>query len=98
MSKHGVGGGARHLPRWTLLGSGKEEVVVTDYKRRRHCHGGGQWVGSPTAAGATVPSNGDAYKDEGGGLCDLKADGAPPPPLWLVCGFCLRERMNEKYK
>ncbi len=45
---------------------------------------------------AAIPYDGDAYNDEGGGLRDLEADGPPPPPSWLVCGFCLRERMNKK--
>ncbi len=47
---------------------------------------------------AAVPSDGDAYNDEGGGLRNLEVDGPPPPPLWLVCGFCLWERMKKNNK
>ena len=72
MAKLGVRGGAWHLPRWTLLGSSEEEVAATDDERHRHCYGGRLWVGSSPAAGANVLSDGDAYNDEGGGLCDLR--------------------------
>ena len=40
----------------------------------------------------------NADNDEGGGLCNLKADSPPPPPSWLVCEFCLPERMHKKDK
>ncbi len=33
-----------------------------------------------------------------GRLHDLEADGPPPPPSWLVCGFSLQERRNKKDK
>ena len=97
VAKCGVGGAWR-LPRWTLLGRGEEKVAATDDKRRCHRYGGRRWVGSSPAAGAAVPFNGDAYNDEGGGLRNLKADSPPPPPSWLVCEFCLPERMNKKDK
>ena len=98
MAKHGLGGGARHLTRWTLLGSGKEEVMATDDERRHHCYRGQRWVGSSPAAGSMVPSDGVTCNDEGGGPRDLKADGPPPPPSWLDYGLYLRERMNRKDK
>jgi hypothetical protein len=93
-----------------LLGSGEEEVAATDDERRRHRYGERRWVGyspgpfprcrrdSDLRGDAADPSDGDAYNDEGGGLRDLEADGPPPPPSWLVCGFCLQERMNKKDK
>jgi hypothetical protein len=37
VAKRGVGGEARRLPRWTLLGSGKEEVAMTDEESNNLC-------------------------------------------------------------
>ena len=35
---------------------------------------------------------------QGGRRPGLEANGPPPLPSWLVCGFCLRERRNNKDK